>query len=263
MRTRASGSTRITFKNSHGLVLAARLNHPGGAPVAHALFAHCFTCSKDVLAASRIARGLADRGIATLRFDFPGLGQSEGDFADQTFSSNVADVVAAADYMRTTLRAPEILIGHSLGGAAVLSAAGKIREVKAVATIGTPADPAHVAHLFDRRIGEIEARGKATVMLMDRPFTVKKAFLEDISRQNQMQSITALNKALLVMHSPMDTIVGIENAGTIFAAAKHPKSFISLDDADHLITRREDAAYIADILVAWSGRWIGHKPIDP
>ncbi len=252
-------SIRINFKNRKGEELAALLERPKGPVVAYALFAHCFTCSKDVFAASRISKGLVENGIATLRFDFTGLGHSEGDFANETFSSNVEDLVAAADHLRTVFTAPKILIGHSLGGAAVLAAANMIEEVKAVATIGAPADPAHVTHLFNGHINEITEDGEATVNLMGRSFKVKKAFLDDIAEQKQIERIASLKKALLVMHSPIDTIVGIENAGTIFTAAKHPKSFISLDNADHLLTRREDAVYAADILAAWAGRWVGRK----
>jgi fermentation-respiration switch protein FrsA (DUF1100 family) len=252
-------SIKIKFKNRKGQELAALLERPKRPAVAYALFAHCFTCSKDVFAASRIAKGLAENGIATLRFDFTGLGNSQGDFANETFSSNVEDLVAAADHLRTVFEAPKILIGHSLGGAAVLAAAGLINEVKAVATIGAPADPAHVAHLFKEHIDEIAVDGEATVELMGRSFTVKKAFLDDIAEQKQMERIASLKKALLVMHSPIDAIVGIENAAKIFSAAKHPKSFISLDDADHLLTRQEDAAYAADVLAAWAGRWAGRK----
>ena len=252
-------SLRIGFKGRGGQELAARLDRPKGPVVAYALFAHCFTCSKDVLAVSRIAKNLAEHGIATLRFDFTGLGRSEGDFANETFSSNVEDLVAAADYLRANLKAPKILIGHSLGGAAVLAAAGRIESAKAVATIGAPADPAHVAHLFEKRIADIEANESATVTLMGRSFTVKKSFLDDIAQQKQEERIASLRKALLVMHSPVDTVVGIENAAAIFKAAKHPKSFVSLDDADHLMTKPEDAVYAADVLAAWAGRWAGRK----
>lgn len=255
-------STQFNFKSAKGQELAARLDRPSGPVVAYALFAHCFTCSKDVFAASRIAKALAGHGIATVRFDFTGLGHSEGDFANETFSSNVADLLAGADHMRDALEAPKILIGHSLGGAAVLAAAGRIDEVKAVATIGAPADPAHVAHLLEGHIDDIEAAGEATVTLMGRSFTVKKSFLDDIARQKQAERIASLRKALLVMHSPIDAIVGVENAGDIFTAAKHPKSFISLDNADHLLTRREDAIYAADVLAAWAGRWAGRKAAE-
>jgi len=252
-------SIKVDFTNNKGEDLAARLDRPNGPVVAYALFAHCFTCSKDVFAASRIAKGLAVNGIATLRFDFTGLGHSEGDFANETFSSNVDDLVAAADHLRAVFDAPQLLIGHSLGGAAVLAAADRIEEVKAVATIGAPGDPSHVAHLFEGQIEQITAEGEAMVNLMGRSFTVRKTFLDDIAEQKQMERIAALKKALLVMHSPIDTIVGIENAASIFQAAKHPKSFLSLDNADHLLSRPEDAAYTADVLAAWAGRWVGRK----
>lgn len=252
-------SIRVDFKNKKGEELAARLDRPKGPIVAYALFAHCFTCSKDVFAASRIAKGLAANGIATLRFDFTGLGHSEGDFANETFSSNVGDLVAAADYLRTAFKAPNLLIGHSLGGAAVLAASSMISEIKAVATIGAPADPSHVANLFENHIEDIAVDGEATVNLMGRSFTVKKSFLDDITEQKQMERIASLSKALLVMHSPIDTIVGIENAASIFKAAKHPKSFISLDNADHLLSQQDDATYAADVLSAWASRWVGRK----
>jgi len=253
---------RIKFKGPSGQELAARLDRPKGPVVAYALFAHCFTCSKDVFAVSRISRNLAEHGIATFRFDFTGLGHSEGDFANETFSSNVEDLVAAAEYLQENLAAPKILIGHSLGGAAVLAAAGRIESATAVATIGAPADPAHVAHLFEKHIADIEANEAATVTLMGRSFTVKKSFLDDIAQQKQEERIASLGKALLVMHSPIDTVVGVENAAVIFKAAKHPKSFISLDNADHLMTKREDAVYAADVLAAWAGRWAGRKTAE-
>ena len=252
-------SIKVNFKNQKGEELAALLEKPRRPAVAYALFAHCFTCSKDVFAASRIAKGLAQNGIATLRFDFTGLGHSQGDFANETFSSNVDDLVAAADHLRAEYEGPKILIGHSLGGAAVLAAAGLIDEVKAVATIGAPADPGHVAHLFKDHLDDIASDGEATVDLMGRSFTVRKAFLDDIAEQKQIERIASLRKALLVMHSPIDNIVGIENAATIFTVAKHPKSFISLDNADHLLTNRTDAAYVAEVLAAWAGRWAGRK----
>jgi putative redox protein len=248
---------RVDFKGHKGQLLAARLDCPVGPVVAYALFAHCFTCSKDVVAASRIAKGLAHYGIATLRFDFTGLGHSEGDFANETFSSNVEDLIAAASHMRATFKAPKILIGHSLGGAAVLAAAGKIEAVKAVATIGAPADPGHVAHLFKEHLERIETEGEATVRLAGREFKVKKQFLDDMAQQKQVDRVATLGRALLVMHSPFDAIVGIDNAAKIFQGAKHPKSFVSLDNADHLLTNPEDAAYAADVLAAWAGRWAG------
>lgn len=241
---------KITFPGSAG-TLAARLDRPDGPALAYALFAHCFTCSKDIFAASRIARELADLGIAVLRFDFTGLGASEGEFANTNFSSNVTDLVRAADWMRQSLHAPSILIGHSLGGAAVLAAAGEIEEARAVVTIGAPFQPDHVTHHFDDAIPVIEKEGEAEVRIGGRPFRVQKQFLEDIKGHDQAKRIHDLRKALLVMHAPLDKTVGVENAARIFDAALHPKSFISLDDADHLLSRQSDAAYVAGVVAAW------------
>ncbi|MEM7171792.1 MAG: alpha/beta fold hydrolase [Pseudomonadota bacterium] len=256
-----SDSQKLEFTGSQGEKLAARLDLPSqGKPRAYALFAHCFTCTKDIFAAARIAGELADQGIAVLRFDFTGLGHSDGEFANTTFSSNVEDLVRAADYMRETLEAPKILVGHSLGGAAVLAAAGRVPEVVAVATIGAPADPAHVGHLFQDARPEIEARGEAEVLLAGRPFRVRKTFLEDIENKKLEAAIGSFQKALIVFHAPRDETVGIENAGQIFAAAKHPKSFVSLDDADHLLTRRSDAIYVAQVLAAWATRFLAPLP---
>jgi putative redox protein len=237
-------------------MLAARLELPDGPPRAYALFAHCFTCSKDVFAAARIAGGLAEAGIAVLRFDFTGLGASEGDFANTNFSSNVEDLVRAAGYLRDAHAAPAILIGHSLGGAAVLAAAGKIPEAKAVATIAAPADPGHIAHLLADARPEIEKKGEAEVVLAGRSFRIQKQFLEDIDGHRLADAIKDLKRALLIFHAPRDGTVGIENASAIFAAARHPKSFVSLDGADHLLSRREDARYVAAVLTAWAGRYV-------
>jgi len=248
---------KLTFPGSQGASLAGRLELPDGEPVAFALFAHCFTCTKDIVAAGRIAEGLARHGIAVLRFDFTGLGASEGDFAHTNFSSNVEDLVVAADFLRRDHMAPKILIGHSLGGAAVLAAAGRIPECAAVATIAAPADPAHVMQLFTEKRAEIESAGEAEVLLAGRPFRIRKQFLDDVAKQNNAAKLAGLGKALLVFHSPRDQIVGIENAGVIFGAARHPKSFVSLDDADHLLTRRADAGYVADVLAAWATRYLG------
>ncbi len=256
-------SEKFSFTGTDGQHLAARLERPRGRAHAVALFAHCFTCTKDIFAASRIAGGLAARGIAVLRFDFTGLGHSEGEFANTNFSSNVDDLVAAADHLRSAYEAPKIVIGHSLGGAAVLAAAGRIPEAVAVATIGAPAEPAHVEHLFQAARPEIEAKGAAEVLLAGRPFTIKKQFLEDIAATRLEAAIAGLRKALLVFHAPRDATVGIENAGRIFAAAKHPKSFVSLDDADHLLSRHEDAAYVAEVLAAWAGRYLGRTDEEP
>ncbi len=249
---------RFTFPGALGEELAARLDKPDGLTKAYALFAHCFTCTKDIFAASRIAEGLTDAGIAVLRFDFTGLGASEGEFANTNFSSNVGDLVAAANHMRQQLQAPQILIGHSLGGAAVLAAAEQVPEARAVATIGAPADPAHVAHNFQSSRAEIEKNGVAEVLLVGRPFHIKKQFLDDIEGQKLEQNIAQLKKALLVFHSPVDSTVGVENAAKIFIAAKHPKSFVSLDNADHLLSKRADAVYVAQVIAAWAGRYIAN-----
>jgi len=250
-------SEKLTFESAGGETLAARLDSPEGEPRAYALFAHCFTCSKDIFAAKRIAGALAERGIAVLRFDFTGLGHSEGEFANTNFSSNVDDLIAAADYLRATRKPPELLIGHSLGGAAVLAGAARIPEAAAVATIGAPADPGHLAHMFQDSADEIAAKGEAEVELGGRRFRVKKQFLDDIASQNLEPALGNLRKALLVFHAPRDETVGIDNAGSIFGAAKHPKSFVSLDDADHLLSRKADAVYVAEVLAAWAGRYLG------
>lgn len=247
---------RFQFTGSEGHQLAAALDTPDGAIRAYALFAHCFTCGKDVLAAKRIAVALAAKGIAVLRFDFTGLGSSEGDFANSTFSSNVADLVRAADHLRETRSAPTILIGHSLGGAAILAAAGQIPDAKAVVTIAAPSDPAHVTGLFRDRIEDIRKHGQVEVTLAGRPFQIKREFLDDIAEHGLTTHVANLRKALLVMHSPTDDTVSIDNATRIFVAAKHPKSFVSLADADHLLTDRRDASYVADVIAAWAERYI-------
>jgi len=253
-------SERFDFPNARGEKLSAVLDRPAGQPLAYALFAHCFTCGKDVLAAKRIGEGLTARGIAVLRFDFTGLGASEGEFANTTFSSNVADLIAAANHLREMYRAPAILIGHSLGGAAVLAAAGQVPEARAVATIAAPADPAHVTGLFSQHVGDIHAKGEVEVALAGRPFRIRKEFLEDVAEQKLHACLANLRKALLVLHSPTDDLVGIENASAIFAAAKHPKSFVSLIGADHLLSKRTDAVYVAEIIAAWSERYLDMVP---
>ena len=251
---------QFDFPNASGLRLAGLLDNPLGEARAYALFAHCFTCGKDVHAAKRIAEGLTALGIAVLRFDFTGLGSSEGEFANTTFSSNVADLVAAADHLRRVKRAPAILIGHSLGGAAVLAAASAVPEARAVVTIGAPSDPAHVAGLLKDARAEIEASGEVDVTLAGRPFRIRRAFLDDVAEQQLSGRINALHKALLVFHSPTDDIVGIDNASRIFAAARHPKSFVSLAGADHLLSRRGDAAYVANMIAAWAERYLDMAP---
>jgi putative redox protein len=256
----APSVTKATFAGSSGGELAARLELPPGPVRAFALFAHCFTCTKDVLAARRIAGGLAAAGVAVLRFDFTGLGSSEGDFANTNFSSNVEDLVRAADYLRTHYEAPVILIGHSLGGAAVLAAAGRIPEAKAVVTIGAPADAAHVLKQLGGSLDQIRSEGEAEVRLAGRPFRIRRSFVEDAEAQRLEEAIRTLGRALLVMHAPRDETVGIDNASRIFAAARHPKSFVSLDDADHLLSRPQDAAYAAGVIAAWAARYIPAAP---
>jgi putative redox protein len=254
---------RFQFTSSEGHQLAASLDLPEREPLAYALFAHCFTCGKDVLAAKRIAVALAAKGIAVLRFDFTGLGSSEGEFANSTFSSNVADLVRAADHLRKVRKAPAILIGHSLGGAAILAAAGQIPDAKAVVAIAAPSDPAHVTGLFKDRIEDIRKHGKVEVSLAGRPFHIKREFLDDIAEHGLIAHVANLHKALLIMHSPTDDTVGIDNATRLFVAAKHPKSFVSLAGADHLLTGKSDAAYVAGVIAAWAERYLDPVVSEP
>jgi uncharacterized OsmC-like protein/alpha/beta superfamily hydrolase len=247
-------SERIEFAGSLGNTLAARLDLPSVRPRAYALFAHCFTCSKDIFAASRIAAALAEHGVATLRFDFTGLGSSEGEFANTNFSSNVQDLIAAADWLRATYAAPALLVGHSLGGAAVLAAAGHVPEARLVATIGAPADAEHVVQNFSAHLDQIEQTGAAEVSLAGRPFTIRKQFLDDVREVELAEKISKLKRTLVVFHAPLDQTVGIGNATKIFTAARHPKSFVSLDGADHLLTRHEDAIFVANTLAAFVER---------
>lgn len=252
-------SQRTEFTGSQGARLAARLDTPEPAadtPRAWALFAHCFTCSKDTKAAAHIARALADRGFGVLRFDFTGLGGSGGDFANTHFTSNVDDLVAAADWLRAQHGAPALLVGHSLGGAAVLAAAHRIADARAVATLGAPFEPDHVTHQFGDELQVIAAQGQATVTLAGRPFTITQAFLDDLSGQRQASRIRQLRRPLLVMHSPTDTVVGVDNAAAIFQAALHPKSFVSLDGADHLLNQEADARFAADVIAVWASRYL-------
>jgi uncharacterized OsmC-like protein/fermentation-respiration switch protein FrsA (DUF1100 family) len=254
---------RFQFASSEGHKLAAALDTPDGEIHAYALFAHCFTCGKDVLAAKRIAVALAAKGIAVLRFDFTGLGSSEGDFANSTFSSNVADLVRAADHLRETRKAPDLLIGHSLGGAAILAAAAQIPEAKAVVTIAAPSDPAHVIHLLKEGVEDIREKGEVEVSLAGRPFRIKREFLDDIAEQNLLAQVAKLHKALLIMHAPTDDTVGIENATKLFVAAKHAKSFVSLAEADHLLSDKRDTTYAANVIAAWSERYIEPAVLGP
>ncbi|MEQ8702425.1 MAG: bifunctional alpha/beta hydrolase/OsmC family protein [Phaeodactylibacter sp.] len=247
----------LSFKNTNGELLSAKLELPAHQhPHTYALFAHCFTCSKQWTAVRNIARALTLEGVGVLSFDFTGLGESEGDFSDTNFSSNIEDLVQAAEYLKDHYEAPALLVGHSLGGAAVLRAAHEIPSVKAVATIGAPFSPHHVQHLFGNQTEAIEAHGLAEVKIADRPFTVKKQFLEDIRTQNLEPYIKDLNKAMLVLHAPQDRTVEIENAKKIYQAAMHPKSYISLDGADHLLTRKADSRYAGNIIASWAERYL-------
>jgi uncharacterized OsmC-like protein/fermentation-respiration switch protein FrsA (DUF1100 family) len=251
----------ITFPGANGDRLSARLSTPpDGRIQACVLFAHCFTCSKDLKPVRHVTRALTQAGIAVLRFDFTGLGESEGDFADTTFSSNIEDLLAAAAYMERELEGPSILVGHSLGGTAVLSAATEIDSCRAVATIGAPYDPAHVTHLFGDHLPEIEAEGDAEVEIAGRTFTVSRKFLRDVEGRRMEKILAGLGRPLLLFHSPVDNVVGIENAAKLYTAARHPKSFVSLDDADHLLLDERDARYVGEVLASWVGRYIPERP---
>jgi uncharacterized OsmC-like protein/alpha/beta superfamily hydrolase len=252
---------RFDFPNSKGEKLAALIDLPLGKPVAYALFAHCFTCGKDNLAAKRISERLSEVGIAVMRFDFTGLGMSEGEFANTHFSSNVEDLILAAKHLRERFGAPAILIGHSLGGAAVLAAAHKIPDARAVVTIAAPCDPSHVVGLFKDKVDAIRAQGEVEVSLVGRPFRIKREFLDDIAEKRLQESLASLRKALLIFHSPTDAQVGIDNASRIFTTARHPKSFVSLAGADHLLSKRSDAVYVANVIAAWADRYL-EQPTD-
>ena len=255
---------KLTFNNQRGLALAARLDSPLiGEPLAYALFAHCFTCSKNFKAVTQISRALTQAGIAVLRFDFTGLGESEGDFSATAFSSNVEDLLSAAEFLAQHYQAPKILIGHSLGGTAILRAASRIESALAVATIASPYAPQHVLHLLGEQREQIERLGKAEVNLAGRPFTIKKEFIDDLTHHDLHDDLRHLRKALLVFHSPVDNTVSIDNAQEIFIAAKHPKSFISLDRADHLLSREEDSLYVGTVIAAWARKYLDLAPAHP
>ena len=254
-------SQRVEFSNPQGETLSGVLETPESAVSGWAIFAHCFTCSKKSLAASRVARGLAERGIGVLRFDFTGLGESDGDFSTSGFSSNVADLKLAANWMAAAGRPVSLMIGHSLGGAATLVAAKEIISVKAVATIGAPSDAGHVVEQFKQSVPEIEAVGRAQIDLGGRPFTLSKAFLDDLRSATVLDAVKALKKPLLILHAPADQVVGIDNATDLFMAAKHPKSFVSLDRSDHLLTGKSDAGFVIDVIAGWSARYIDAAPI--
>lgn len=250
-------SKKITFYSEEGHQLSGRLDFPVlGQPKAYAIFAHCFTCSKNLLAVDHLSRSLTQEGIAVLRFDFTGLGQSGGDFADSNFSSNLSDLTCAYTYLEKEFSAPQILIGHSLGGAAVLHLGGKLEKVRAIVTVGAPSNPMHVKHLLARGEEEIVAKGEAEINIGGRPFNIKKQFLDDLYANDSHDPIRKLGKALLIMHSPQDTIVGLENATEIYTKAEHPKSFITLDGADHLLSEEKDAQYVGTVAANWATRYI-------
>lgn len=250
----------VQFDNGNGQKLSGLIDLPAGELTAVALFAHCFTCTKNIKAATNISKSLANAGIATLRFDFTGLGQSEGEFADTSFSSNVSDLIAAAEFLAHEYQAPRILVGHSLGGTAMLQAAADINSAVAVATIGSPARASHVAHLLEGDREAIERDGQATVQLGGRGFQIRKGFLDDLQRHGLPESVRTLGKALVIFHSPIDTVVSIDNASELYRHALHPKSFVSLDKADHLLSRSEDSLYVGQVLASWAARYLGALP---
>lgn len=245
-------SEKIEFKGAFGDMLSAKVDRPDGDHRACALFAHCFTCSKNLKAVSNIAKALNKKGVLVFRFDFTGLGDSGGSFEDTNFSSNVDDLIAAAEYMKKEMHGPTILIGHSLGGAAVLQAASRMDTVKAIATIGAPSDPSHVESHFESKKEEIEEEGSAIVSLAGRPFRIKKQFLDDLAEARMDSYVENLERALLVMHAPLDDTVGIDNASHIYMMARHPKSFISLHEADHLLTEEKFSRYAGSIIAEWA-----------
>jgi len=250
---------RVQFEGALGEWISGRLDRPEGRPVAYALFAHCFTCGKDVRAARRIGQGLAERGIAVLRFDFTGLGESEGDFADTSFSSNLDDLVAAAGWLRDTHRPPRLLLGHSLGGAAVVAAARRIPEARAVVTIAAPHDVAAVRHRFDDVLEELACCGEARVNIAGRSFRIREQMVDDLGRHRLDEHLRRLGRALMVLHSPADVVVPVDNARSLFSAARHPKSFVSLDQMDHLLSRPADGEYVAGLVAAWASRYLGDE----
>lgn len=250
-------SDKVNFTNNQGQQLVGKVNLPvDQKPHNFVIFAHCFTCTKNLIAIRNISNALTNYGFGVLRFDFAGLGESEGDFAETNFSGNIEDLIAAADFLKENYTAPSLLIGHSLGGAAVLFAASKIESIKAVSTIAAPSDPMHVKKLLQDSVEEISKKGHATVLLSGRPFTIKKQFLDDLENKSLMDVVANLRKPLLVLHSPQDTLVKINNAEEIYKAAFHPKSFISLDQADHLLSKKEDSLYVGEVIGGWASRYV-------
>jgi uncharacterized OsmC-like protein/alpha/beta superfamily hydrolase len=251
---------RVVFEGGAGQLLAGRLDLPAGPPIAYALFAHCFTCGKDGHAASRIAAELSDLGLGVLRFDFTGLGDSDGDFSNTDFTSNIGDLVAAADWLRTHHRAPQVLVGHSLGGAAALVAAPRIDEVRAVATIAAPSGTEHLITLLADSLATTSTAttsdGRADVRLGDRTFSIRRALVDDLARHEVLAAAAELDAALLLLHSPTDNVVGVDHAAAVYGAARHPKSFVALDGADHLLSDRADAAYAARVISTWAARYV-------
>lgn len=249
--------SKVSFKNSEGLELSGYLELPLNThPHSYVLFAHCFTCNKNYFAVKNIARALSAKGYGVLRFDFSGLGESDGEFADTTFSGNVEDLLSAAAFLEENYKAPEMLIGHSLGGAAVIFAAAKLTSVKSVVTIGAPSSPVHVKHLLKSNLEEIEKNGVAEVNVGGRNFTIKKNFLDDINTHDLAVFAKDLKKAFLIMHSPQDSVVQISNAEVLYKNVKHPKSFISLDGADHLLTNNKDSEYAGKVIASWASRYL-------
>lgn len=250
-------SEKVAFTNSSGEELSGRLELPANrVPHQYAIFAHCFTCSKDLKAVREITRALSGAGFGVLRFDFTGLGSSDGDFAATNFSGNVKDLLSAAEFLQQSYKAPTLLIGHSLGGAACLTAAFELPAVKAVATIGSPSNPVHVKHLFSQKLETIEEKGSAEVQIGGRPFKIQRQFVEDLNEHPLEKRLGKIDKALLFLHSPQDTTVEIRNAELLYKAARHPKSFVSLDGADHLLSRAADAAYAGKVIAGWAMRYL-------
>jgi putative redox protein len=250
-------SEKVTFENKKKEKIAAIIDWPlHQKPKATALFAHCFTCTKNLTAVKNISKGLTSSGFAVLRFDFTGLGESEGEFEETNFETNIDDLELAANFLAEKIEAPKLLIGHSLGGTAILHAANKIKSAKGIVTIGSPYQPSHAAHLFEESVEEIKEKGRANVTIGGRPFTVNAELLKSLNSNDSEKIIAELDRALLVLHSPQDRIVGIENAEKIYKAAKHPKSFISMDGADHLLSEKLDSMYVGDIISSWLNRYL-------